>query len=789
MLVLAGGIVTGATQALAAGSGAGTDIGNAALLNGSVTGTLQSADQDDWYVFYPATPETQVTVRVANTLNGATGTCSYLFVSLLNTDGQAVTSIGIPAGQSEALSSSNPSEASDRYFVALDDNNCTPTVGPDVSYEVYVTTGGGGAAASPAAASSAPGTSIDNVAAPLQGGRYYTGKLPDASSDDWYVLYKAGNTSPATVRIQNTTATATNPGCTDMDATLTNTDGQAIDSQGLPQDTAVVWPLATGGRYFLELTDNSCNPGSKAPVTYSIEPEPASEWVNPPAPPQQTLKGGVSKAGAAVLSSGIEYNGTVPGANTAQWFKGQAGAGQSSWVIQNGALVNENCRYIYVTLFNSAGQAIDSQGLPDDTAVEWDVSVAGTYYIEVTDNDCDPTSGTGLTDPPPFQLRESSNGGTTTTTAPTTSTTTARTTTTAPTTTLPATTSTTVKRENKEPLEYVAIGDSVAAGEGIAYGWHWAPASADDGRWQETTPNPSWLADNPLHDPAASVQGCHRSADAYPFVVARALGATSVKDVACTGSTGGLNTGMVNNTGGVRSPHLYLDGNGHQRSTPPPNKPQLDIFSTEQPGLVTVTLGANDINFAAVARQCYGTRVGNPCRPGTALDRTEQTALGEEKANLSDVLEDIESRTRGHRPLIAVTEYYNPFPTNANARCADTVPRFLGFALSVVGERETWMVGLLEQMDGNISEDVAEMDARYGNVLAVDLRLVPHIDEHRWCSADPWFYGPSIAVAVPGNPAPFHPTVQGQSAIGDYLAAKIQRWLSTHSKGAAGYGS
>jgi hypothetical protein len=137
---------------------------------------------------------------------------------------------------------------------------------------------------------------------------------------------------------------------------------------------------------------------------------------------------------------------------------------------------------------------------------------------------------------------------------------------------------------------------------------------------------------------------------------------------------------------------------------------------------------------------------------------------------------------------MAVTEYYNPFPTSVGTRCVDTAPAIAGYAFSVVGEREDWMVSLLQQMDQNTSEVVAEMNARYGNLLAVDLRLVPGLDDHRWCSADPWFYGPSIRLAVSGNPAPFHPTPQGQSAIGKYLAGEIQDWLSSHPRDPGGYG-
>lgn len=410
-ILVAAGVGVTARIALAAGGGAGTNIGDAAALTGTVTGSLASANQQDWYVFYPATPETQVSIEVTNTLASSAGTCSYLAVSLLNSDGAPVASTVLSPGGS-VTQMSNMGAASDRYFVELTDDNCTPTVGPDVSYQLSVASGGGGTAPSPSSASSTPGTSIGNVGSPLQGDSYYTGTLPDASSDDWYVLYKADDSNAATVRIQNTTTQATNPGCTYVSVSLTNTDGNPIDSTILSQNTAVVWPVTSGGRYFLEFTDDGCNPGTRAPVTYSVEPEPSSEWANPAPFPLQTLQGGVSESDAAALSSGIEYNDTVPGATTEQWFKGEAGTGQSSWVIQNVALIDENCNYIAVTLFNSASAPIDSTILSRDTAIEYDVSISGTYYIEITDDNCDPTQGTGRSDPPPVQVRQMSTAST-----------------------------------------------------------------------------------------------------------------------------------------------------------------------------------------------------------------------------------------------------------------------------------------------------------------------------------------------------------------------------------------
>ena len=54
------------------------------------------------------------------------------------------------------------------------------------------------------------------------------------------------------------------------------------------------------------------------------------------------------------------------------------------------------------------------------------------------------------------------------------------------------------------------------------------------------------------------------------------------------------------------------------------------------------------------------------------------------------------------------------------------------------------------------------------------------MEGHKFCSTDPWVYGPSIVVpAVAGgsdggdNPAPFHPTPAGQQAIADRVLTAL----------------
>ncbi|MEO6565242.1 MAG: hypothetical protein ABIO63_04345, partial [Casimicrobiaceae bacterium] len=75
------------------------------------------------------------------------------------------------------------------------------------------------------------------------------------------------------------------------------------------------------------------------------------------------------------------------------------------------------------------------------------------------------------------------------------------------------------------PLSLVVLGDSIASGEGINYGYQYYTGHPNE--WYGGTDNPVWQGDYPL---------CHDSALAYGDVLAPQIGAALTK-FACTGST------------------------------------------------------------------------------------------------------------------------------------------------------------------------------------------------------------------------------------------------------------
>jgi hypothetical protein len=688
--------------------------------------------------------------------------------SLLNTDGDAVSSATLAPAGSTTLSSS-PEPDSDRYFVELT-TDCTPTSGPDVSYRASVTAGGGGRAPMPASASATPGDSIGTVGTPLQGDSYYTGKLTDATSDDWYVLYKTTGPAGATVRIQNTTPRATGPGCTTLTVQLTNTDGDTVNSATLGENMATTFSAAPGGRYFIELTDDNCNPGVGAPVTYSVEPEPAAQWGNPTPEPTQTLQGGVSKSQAAPLKAGIDYDGTIAGAKQDEWFSGRAGTGQSSWLIENAVLLDENCETITVTVYNASGDVIDSATLGRDEAVQFNVSIAGTYQLELTDDNCDPDEGTGLKDPPPFRLSEESTGRpptTTTTTAkasststtspkrpPTThprstttttrprarsSTTTTRprssTTTTRPrsstTTTRPGTTTTTRPRTSSQPT-YVALGDSYSSGDGAI-----------------TKSQTSYS------------NACHRTPKSYPYLLG-----VPVDDRACSAAT-------------IASMSTSFRGEPSQLSG-----------LTAKTKTVTLTIGGNDIGLFAL-QDCMTSALYKLLQKNGLVTVVLQAVQGCEGRYGRQVSSDLESlpgklatlyetiHARAPKARLLVLQYPNAFPASHMAACPSeygqafasvggiSVP--LALAVGISQRDFPFLHSTIEKLDAAIARAGSTADRAGADVTVISPDVPDSFANHTICNFDAWFWG----LRAEPIEATLHPNISGNLA----LAAAVKRYM------------
>jgi Tol biopolymer transport system component len=137
---------------------------------------------------------------------------------------------------------------------------------------------------------------------------------------------------------------------------------------------------------------------------------------------------------------------------------------------------------------------------------------------------------------------------------------------------------------------YVAIGDSIAAGEGLHYGWTW-----DGDSWVRQGPSePGWETNS-----TASGVHCHGSTAGYPFYLAFEMNWDLIH-LACSGA-GALDGvlkkqdfGLLN--GDADYPQLGKDATGFD--DPNPN------YDNAEPDYVTITLGANDLGFESFVRNC-----------------------------------------------------------------------------------------------------------------------------------------------------------------------------------------
>ena len=159
---------------------------------------------------------------------------------------------------------------------------------------------------------------------------------------------------------------------------------------------------------------------------------------------------------------------------------------------------------------------------------------------------------------------------------------------------------------------YAALGDSVAAGAGLA----------------------------------SNDSLCDTSVEAYPYTVA---------------STTGLNLLHTACTGAKADEGIY-DSQTRSGTT---LTAQLDqAYANGTPDLITLTIGANDARWTQFIRQCYYIRCGY------SVDTARfSTYLVDLKLELNVIMAKINTLSNGNPPQIIVTGYYTPFSSTS---CAAT---------------------------------------------------------------------------------------------------------------------
>lgn len=265
---------------------------------------------------------------------------------------------------------------------------------------------------------------------------------------------------------------------------------------------------------------------------------------------------------------------------------------------------------------------------------------------------------------------------------------------------------TSVGHPAEPPLAYVALGDSAAAGP--------------------------LIPDQDLSSP-----GCLRSHNNYPAVVAASLGA-DLTDVTCSSA---------------RSSHVTA---APQPTLTGPVPVQVEALSADT-DLVTVTIGANDINLLTTALRCLDplpAPFGNSCAEAfTAGGVDQQRALIDQVAPQWGTALDV---IRAHAPsaeivVVGYGSYVRP------GGCPDRQPMWPRDA--------DYLQGVIDSVD-----DAMAAQARSRAIAFVDIRNVT--SGHDICSdASRAHY----AGVVPAESAvPLHPTASGMQAIGACVAEQIR---------------
>ena len=234
-------------------------------------------------------------------------------------------------------------------------------------------------------------------------------------------------------------------------------------------------------------------------------------------------------------------------------------------------------------------------------------------------------------------------------------------------------------------VQAVVIGDSTAAGAGLA------------------------LA------PGPTARACGRSADSYAEDLS-SVNRWKVLNLACDGAT--ISHGLL-------GPQVH---NGVRLL------PQLaQAERASRASVIIVSVGADDLNWAAVLRYCSVTPNCN--------DKATQAYFQQQLASFSKDYLDLLSRLAAlpARPQVIINRYYNPFGTQ---------PGCLATAGLTTANLQT-LTSRLATLNAVLAKGAAQF--RFSSPQ-------PDFSGHELCSTQPYVQGLGAA-------APFHPTAAGQLAI------------------------
>jgi hypothetical protein len=241
----------------------------------------------------------------------------------------------------------------------------------------------------------------------------------------------------------------------------------------------------------------------------------------------------------------------------------------------------------------------------------------------------------------------------------------------------------------------VALGDSVAAGEGINYGYVWNGSG-----WDRTGPaTPDWMTTTPATDNDYEV--CHQSGRGYPNLLALSGDNYRVYNMACTGAAAG--TGIMEQVSDKEDP----DDSSTTDVTAQLDDATGNKFDAHNADVVTLTVGADDVDFKHWLTVCYNPTYG-ACN--TTANTTElNSRLSNQETNLRTVLTELNSRAgAANKTLrVLVTNYYDPFDANSTDCLDYNVP--LG-GVGISGTELAWIENGLTDLNSNINSEVVRSE-------------------------------------------------------------------------------
>ncbi len=233
--------------------------------------------------------------------------------------------------------------------------------------------------------------------------------------------------------------------------------------------------------------------------------------------------------------------------------------------------------------------------------------------------------------------------------------------------------------------------------------------------------------------------GCLRSDHNYPAVVARTLNITDFRDVTCSGAT----------TDDLAAPQNVTLGT---------NQPQLDALGPDT-GLVSMTMGGNDIGFASIIGDCAARSplapLGAACKAYFTSGGTDQLAARIDGAapKIAAALKAIEHRSPEAK--IVLVGYPAILPDKGPG-CFPVVPFSDGDVAYLRGVEKELNAMIAEQAD----KAGAEYVDTYTPTIGHDVCKLP---------GTKWIEG-----LVPTAPAaPVHPNVLGEAAMAKAMVSTL----------------